>query len=280
MMKQKSWWLLTFSIFAILKLHGQSASECWHTALQNEKDGQYNVALQKFARINYFKPDTLQTLVYLHIGNCETGLGEYYKAINSYDDALLADIHNEHQTEIQIQKLKAEILVHNMRLALLTIKEIDTLKSVNVRDEVLFYEGAIHFYKEEYPDAEKDWLRLVSQDSSKQQRIKVLFRQNKKINRLKPGIAIALSIVLPGAGQIYAGDIKEGINSLLLTGGLFVLGYNTGMVYNVFNAIVAVGPWFLRYYQGGILRAGDIVKAKRAQRHKAIYSKILEALKK
>jgi tetratricopeptide (TPR) repeat protein len=279
-MMQKNWWVLAFSLFCFAALHGQTVSETWSGALADEEAGRYRMALEKYERVLFFKPDTITDLLYLHIGNCRMYNKEYYSAINSYDDALLADIHKLRQNEILVQRLKAEIQAHNMRLALITLREIDTLKDVTVRDQVVFYTGVIHFFNEEYPEAENSWIRLAKKDVEKEERIRALFRENKKVNRLKPGVAIALSVVLPGAGQVYAGDIKDGINSLLLTGGLFILGYNTAIVYGIYNAIVAVGPWYLRYYQGGFTKAGQLVMLKRAQKHEAIYNQLLDVLKK
>jgi len=165
-----------------------------------------------------------------------------------------------------------------MRFAIATLKEIDTLQSDSIKREVIFYKGAINFYTENYVDAKQCWLRLAADDSMRQYWIVRLFRENERINRLKPGVAIALSAVLPGAGQVYAGDIGDGVNSLALNAALFVLAYHTAIAYNLFNAIVAVVPWNLRYYEGGFLRAGEIVKEKRAQRHQEIYRQLLEVL--
>jgi tetratricopeptide (TPR) repeat protein len=279
MMRLKSSLFLIFSILWLSRVEGQTAGQTYFSALADEQAGQYSAALSKYERIRYFNPDTLHVQLYLHIGNCLVNAGEYYKAINSYDNALLADLHREHQNEIKMQKVKAFILARNMRLANVALKEVDTVKDAAARKEVLFYQGVAMFYMERYKDAETAWLKLTKNDPSKQEQIINLFKKNQRINRLKPGIAIALSIVLPGAGQIYAGVVKEGVNSLLLTGALFFLGYNTAVVYNVLNAVIAVGPWFIRYYQGGFLRAGDIVRAKRAQRHDQVYRQILEVLK-
>jgi tetratricopeptide (TPR) repeat protein len=276
-MNQRSWLFLIFSLLTICRVDGQTASETYASALKDEQSARYTEAVAKFQRIMYFKPDTLQYELYMHIGNCLMYTGAYYKAINNFDNALLADRHYEHQNELKIQMVKAFLLARNIRLATVALRDIDTINE-DSKKKVLFYQGAILFYLEQYDAAEITWLKIVKNDKARSERITMLFTKNKKINRLKPGVAIALSVILPGAGQIYAGDFKEGINSLLVNGAFFVLGYNTAVTYNLLNALIAVGPWYIRYYQGGFFRAGEIVKAKRAQKHQLIYKQIIEVL--
>jgi tetratricopeptide (TPR) repeat protein len=278
-MKPKSLLFLVFSLSIFLSAKAQTPAATVETAAKLEQNGHYKEALQKYERVLYFKPDSQKVWLYIHIGNCYTGLGDYYKGINSYDNALLADVNKANHNAILIQRLKAEISAHNMRFAWNTLKEIDTANDTS-RRQVIFYTGVIHFYKEEYTEAEENWIMLAGEDSAKKNTIRMLFKKNAKVNRLKPGVANVLSVILPGAGQIYAGDIKEGLNSLLLNGAIFILGYNTAAAYNLYNAIVAVGPFYLRYYLGGIHRAGDIVMAKRAQKHQQIYSQLLQVLQK
>jgi len=277
-MRQRSLPFLIFSLFWVGHLSAQTAAACYRTAEGLEQSGDYKGALRQYERIRYFKPDTLLMELNMHIGNCQLYIGEYYPAMASFEDALIADFHHAHQNEINLQKLKAEVLARNMRYAAITIREIDTLHDEAAKKEVYFYQGVIHFFTEKYAESEDWWLKLVPHDTLKRERIQALFLKNDKINRLKPGVAIALSIVLPGAGQIYAGDFKEGINSLLLNGFFFFLGYNTVVAYQLLNAVIAVGPWLFRYYEGGFLRAGEIVKDKRAQRHQAVYKQVLEIL--
>ena len=68
-------------------------------------------------------------------------------------------------------------------------------------------------------------------------------------------------MIIPGSGQIYAGDWRNGLNSLLLTGGLMTLGIYTISAAGFIDGIVMVGPWYQRYYTGGFKRAETSVNA-------------------
>ena len=78
---------------------------------------------------------------------------------------------------------------------------------------------------------------------------------------------------LPGLGQFYAGDIKNGINSLVINAlfvGLFTYSFVT---ISPIDAYFSVLPWFQRYYKGGYTKAGIIaeqkVKKRRAKKRRA-----------
>ena len=82
-----------------------------------------------------------------------------------------------------------------------------------------------------------------------------------------------LSIILPGSGQVYSGDLKDGLNSLLLLSGLFYLG-TSGSLINP----VAIFPFFYRYYIGGILNAKQTAGEKRKEKQYDYYANLKEIL--
>jgi hypothetical protein len=85
-----------------------------------------------------------------------------------------------------------------------------------------------------------------------------------------------MSIFLPGLGQFYAGDIKNGLNSLLLTGGFFTIGFIVAINYSLVDAMVAVVPWIQRYYVGGYNRAAGIAENKKKSKQDKVYQAILQ----
>ncbi len=87
-------------------------------------------------------------------------------------------------------------------------------------------------------------------------------RQAERVAKKNPKTARVLSMILPGAGQFYAGDIKNGLNSLLLNALLGFWFVTTGLAYTFVDAAATVTPWLFRYYGGGIRRAGEIVEKK------------------
>ena len=85
-------------------------------------------------------------------------------------------------------------------------------------------------------------------------------------------------MVLPGAGQFYAGDYKNGINSLLINA---LLGYwliSAGISFTFLDAAATVSPWLFRYYAGGMRRAGEILEKKKEEGLRKVFGKVLEEL--
>jgi TM2 domain-containing membrane protein YozV len=141
------------------------------------------------------------------------------------------------------------------------------------------YLGAAHFSIREFELARQDLLPLFGPDDSAQKaEFEKLFRQAERVARKSPKTARLLSMFLPGAGQFYAGDIKNGLNSLLLNG---LLGYwfvATGINYSFIDAGATVTPWLFRYYGGGIRRAGEILETKKEERLKKTFQKVLQTI--
>jgi TM2 domain-containing membrane protein YozV len=91
-------------------------------------------------------------------------------------------------------------------------------------------------------------------------------------------LASWLSIFLPGAGQIYAGETLAGINSLLLTGFFVGVGFYIISISSPIDALFTALPWFQRYYQGGFQRAAEMAKHKRTENRNQIFNQVIELI--
>ncbi|MBC7774143.1 MAG: hypothetical protein H7246_01790, partial [Phycisphaerae bacterium] len=148
-------------------------------------------------------------------------------------------------------------------------------------DRKRLYLGAAHFGIHEFQLAREDLLPFFAPEDLKgRAEFERLMRQAERVSRKSPKTARILSMILPGAGQFYAGDIKNGINSLLLNA---LLGYwfvATGISYTFLDAAATVTPWLFRYYGGGIRRAGEILEKKKEERLRKVFRKVLEQIQK
>lgn len=55
-----------------------------------------------------------------------------------------------------------------------------------------------------------------------------------------PIVAAIASFIIPGIGQIYAGDIKRGIMFLIVTIIFYTIGYCTNGIYQLISIVVDV----------------------------------------
>jgi TM2 domain-containing membrane protein YozV len=116
---------------------------------------------------------------------------------------------------------------------------------------------------------------LQADDIAEKNAVDSLFYALSKIKHPNPKTAKTLSIFFPGAGQFYAGDIKNGINSLLLTGAFLALGISTAIRYSLVDAFGSVLPWFQRYYMGGYNRAERIAEERLREKQNKIFKGLL-----
>jgi hypothetical protein len=70
-----------------------------------------------------------------------------------------------------------------------------------------------------------------------------------------PGTAGILSAVCPGAGEVYAGNVQQGIKGFLLTAGSGFLIYNAIKQEKYIDALLVFNFLFQRFYLGSIYNA-------------------------
>ncbi len=87
-----------------------------------------------------------------------------------------------------------------------------------------------------------------------------LFERSSERSNPSPVVAIAMSAIVPGAGQCYAGRPLDGLNSFGLLAGL------TGVSVLAPGLCYLTVPMFGRYYLGGIQHAAEQAVSKRAAR--------------
>jgi len=107
-------------------------------------------------------------------------------------------------------------------------------------------------------------LLLISSLSDSSKKIISKLYNSAEKNNLNPNPKVAsfLSMVLPGSGQIYCGELKSGINSFLLTGAALTAFSLINIRYSFFDAILGVFPYYQRYYTGGVINAQNIAENK------------------
>jgi hypothetical protein len=96
----------------------------------------------------------------------------------------------------------------------------------------------------------------------------------KKLHRPSPKIAYWMSVVIPGSGQLYAGDIKNGMNSFVLSIGLAILTYNIAVSKSILDALITAFPWWQRYHIGGYNAAKRIAINKRQENRADVFKLI------
>ena len=278
-MKKKYYivFLLISEIF-LTGLKGQSLDQTFQLAQTETRMGQYELAISLFQRVLFFSDGPYRDKSFLALAECYSHVKESGKALMFYDLAYDNARSDSLANEILFKKAALKLLEGRFMQAL---SDLFSITPISHSDSLRLnlYLASSYFGIKNFKLARSYFHGCIPPaDSSSKKQIDVLFQRNEKYHRLNPKAAKIMSIVVPGSGQLYSGHIKEGLNSLLLTGGLAWLTFNTMIRLSYLDAIVSVFPWFYRYYSGGLSNAGELANERIREHESEIYHALLEVI--
>lgn len=263
--------LILISLFLFVKVSAQNFRETLKFADNQFNSGDLNSSIKAYQRALFFSEgeDNLYIFRQLaqisYINEDYEGAQEYYGlAYNQAESDSLRNI-------LLFQKATCQIINRHYQFAIIDLLSVDD-SDFSVKRRCNFYLGVCHFGLGDFKNAQSYFEYCVN-DSDKQE-LEKLF-SGRKLRSPSPSAARILSMIIPGSGQVYSGDMKAGLNSLLLTSGLIALGINISVKYQLIDAIATVLPWYQRYYMGGIGKAEEIALSRRQARRNDTYVAIL-----
>ena len=211
-------------------------------------------------RVVFFEPNNLDN--YYSLAKRYTENKAYDKAIIFFTAMYNKTNSDSVKNEVSFEIAKTYLLKKEFAYAeieVLNVKEISDYFS----DRKFYYLSIIDFYRSNYTSSLNYALRISYLTEQQKNEIEGLYKKaNRKYARPNPNLAAAFSILLPGSGQIYTGNIKDGVNSLLLTGGAFFLFRDISLKYSLYDAFIGVFPIYQRYYSGGVMNARNLAEKK------------------
>ena len=270
--------VLFFLIFNFLtnSFYSQSLSETLFLANSHYKNGNYRPALKEYQRYLFFSNDQNAT-VYYNIGNCFHNMHFYDKAIEFFDKAFFSFKEDSLKYSAMYKKIDCYMRTNAYGIALADLLMIDDSVDINNYYIRQFYTAICYYGMADFNNAEKYFIQCIDpKNISERNTIKEIFKRKKKFFRPNPSAAWKYSMIMPGLGQFYSGDIRNGVNSLILTGALAYIGLIIAINQNWWDALVSIFPWFYRYYEGGYRRAENIAIEKRAEKRNKIYKEIVD----
>ena len=267
-----------FSLFLAANLSAQTIEQARQLADQQFEQGNYDLALRTYQRILFFEKGPAKTDLFLQTAQCYLRTENYKRAANYFDLAYNSTQVDSLQHEYLFLKTSCYLYLRSFNYALVELLNLPDNLPPSQEEKRNFFLGVAHFGNGEYETSQGHFLAMLSPtDSSTRAQVNALFHDLEKI-RLNPKTARILSSILPGAGQLYAGDVKNGLNSFLLNGGLVVLSFYVTSSLGFVEGLISVLPWFQRYYTGGYKKAELIAAQKVEEKKGAIYRRILKAL--
>ena len=237
--------------------------------------GNYDAAITEYKRFLFFHPDDERIAeIYHNIGLAYRAQGLWTEAVGALRTATHYAADTESKSEYQLELAVTLIAAQDYDLAQLELIKV-TLRTASAQfyRRAQFLRGVAYVYQFRWDEA-----REVLKDWSTDESLDTLFDEAANIPQKSIGVARTLSTILPGAGQIYAGNWQGGINALLLNGAFGFLTVDAALEGHYTDALLWGGIIFLRYYRGNTFRAGKAAEQFNEQRIQQAAEGILQRL--
>lgn len=217
-------YILIFS-FSGSKLNCQTIQETVNFSDQLFEEENYDLALQGYKRIAFFD-SSKHWLNYYKKACCEWKLNQKSEALISLNQAFFLCEEEVGLEQIYFKKLNFLIQLKMFENALeeIQISNLNLLPKSLKRE--LFFSGVSYYGMERYGQSKIKFSQCLHPSDFKSHKIlDSLFRDTTEFKSPNPSLAKSLSYIIPGAGQAYAGNGKDGFNSLIINVvfmGLFV----------------------------------------------------------
>lgn len=267
---------LILSFLTQVGLQGQNLEETFQLGKTNFLLGNDQTASLALERAIFFGQGKYDAEAFEMLGQIANRALQFEQAARYFGSATQASTDEVVIGRNTFFKASAHIRNEDFQLALIELLGMsdalpDTL--IQAREFLL---GVSYFNIQNFSDSRIHFRQAIPPEAKTQAaKIDSLFDALVAIKHPNPKTARLMSIFLPGLGQFYAGDVKNGINSLLLTGSFFTLGFIVAVNYSLVDAMVAVVPWVQRYYVGGYNRAAGIAENKKKSKQDKVYQAIL-----
>lgn len=239
----------------------------------------YDLAISVYRRVVFF--DSAQQ----YANKSYQGLAEsYYEtrrfdlAAYYFDLAFYSSDSSSNSNYFIIQKASSLIQIDDFSSALTELLSIEHDNNPNEEFLRNFYTTYAYFGMGNYSMSEDVSFKYFRSHSADSNSILELTNQYKQLGKSVKNAERAriYSQIVPGLGQLYAGDKKAALNSFVLVGALGFGGLYTTFNVGVLDAAFMFGPWFYRYYAGGYGKAEKIVLKKNQQNSSLIFKGILD----
>ena len=237
--------------------------------------GNHDAAITEYKRFLFFHPDDARmSEVYYNIGLAYRAQGLWTEAATSLRTATYLANGDETKSEYQLELAVTLIAAQDYDLARLELVKV-TMRapSAQLYRRALFLQAVAYIYQFRWEEA-RESLRNYTTD----ERLDMLFDAATDIPLKSARLAKVLSSIFPGAGQVYVGDWKDGLNAIALNGALGFLTVDAILDGHYVDAALFGGFIFWRYYRGNTFRAGQAAERFNQREYRRAADAILQRL--
>jgi tetratricopeptide (TPR) repeat protein len=243
--------------------------------------GNYRQAIIEYKRFMFFNPNyEYAGEIYYKMGMAYKNLGEISDAVETLKKSVEYVTNDSIKTERTL-----DIAVLYLAKRAYTDAEFELLRIAHFganerhKQRAYFLLGILYLYNYKWDKCREMFQKTFSVESGYQE-LDSLFAVSHNLNYKHPKLAKWLSTFIPGSGQIYCGDWRNGINAFALTS---LLGYalvESVLELRYIDILFTTSPYFERYYFGNrdnaVMIAQDYNKTKNKKMAIDIIKKIQE----
>jgi len=250
--------LISLSIL-ILQANYAFSTDLISTADALSEKGQYNEAVTEYKRFIFFHADSNRTdSAFLKMGLAYRKMRNWHQALDAIETSITMADDPQVAEERSFYLATTMIASKDYSLSKLElIKLIDSSRSEQIRQKALYFSGIASVYNFDWNATEKYFgdFYYKSDMENRAKSLKSILSETRNSYK-SPGTAKLLSIFIPGAGQFYARNWRDGLNAFILNG--LLIGLTASEVYrgNYDNASLIFLLLTSRYYMGNIYHAG------------------------
>jgi tetratricopeptide (TPR) repeat protein len=239
--------------------------------------GNYNLAIKEYLRIGYLC-NFSDPFIQLRLADSYYRMGDWPTARSYYDQVFRLSKQDSLLIRSKLNKISSLVLEKKYKQALIDLYSINDsiYRKHNFDIDLLF--AICYFGLEDFDKSRIYFKHAVDNDTRACAKIDSVFNKKKNFTRPNPAFAYTLSLFIPGLGQIYCGNLSDGLNSFVLTESLLVLGLVVTFEYSLIDALMSVLPWYQRYYMGGLSNTRELAIRQRQNRRSKAYKDILEII--
>ena len=243
----------------------------------------YDAAITEYKRFLFFSADDPR------VDEVQFKIGLAYRSQKWWleaAEAMIAAIQRTTETELQAER-RVELAVTLIASGAYDLALVELIKadmqsqSARLRQRARFLRGVAYLYQFKWEQARsvfQVYFDEIPSAAGAAAEIDTLFLDALNRSQKSEKAARLLSTFLPGLGQTYAGDWKNGLNALLLNGVLGYITLDAAIERDYDDALLSFFFLFYRYYAGNRYRAVEAAQTFNDWENRRHVEKILQAL--
>ena len=235
----------------------------------------YEDAITEYQRFIFFNPEhDMVGDAYYKLGMAYRNQEQWQKAMEAIRKSIYSTTNDSIKDERKIAIALIQFVTTNYSSAEFELLRVAHFsKYAPIKKKAFFFLGVCNLYTYKWEEARAHFSRYGSNSI-----LDSLLLISGDLNHKSPKTALWLSTFIPGLGQIYCGDWKNGINALVLNSTLGYLFIDSLIDRRFQDTIISFFPFFRRYYSGNRFHAQRIANEYNDRVKRNFAKKIIDYL--